>query len=179
MTAPVVDRIAPAPARAPRPGSPPRPRAPLRVLRPQETRTEADQRRFVRQIAVVVTIVAALCVFGVVVFHVVLTQNQFRLESLRDQAADREAEYDRLRLQVAELESPERIVAEAQQRLGMITPPEVVYLTPSVDQPSVTAEAAPAPAAGRGSAPKGAASAAGAKDAGTGWSTVKPHLAHG
>lgn len=182
MTAPVVDRITAAPAPAPdarRRESQSGLHAPLRVLRPHDARSDADQRRLVRQIALVVTIVAALCLFGVVVFHVVLTQNQFRLEGLRDQAADREAEYDRLRLQVAELESPERIVAEAQQRLGMITPPEVIYLTPSVDQPSVATDKASAPPAGRGSARNGAASAAGAKDAGTGWSTVKPHLAQG
>lgn len=180
MTAPVVDRIAPAPA--PRRGPPPGSGAPLRVLRPEQTRTEADERRLVRQIAIVATIVAALCVFGVVVFHVVLTQNQFRLESLRDQGADREAEYDRLRLQVAELESPERIIAEAQQRLGMITPPDVIYLTPSIDQPSVTGDSAPPPTAEDRSTRVGATSAAGAagaKEAGTGWSTVKPHLAHG
>lgn len=177
MTAPVVDRLAPAPA--PRRGPPPGPRPPLRVLRPQETRTEADQRRLVRQIALVATVVAALCVFGVVVFHVVLTQNQFRLDGLRDQAADREAGYDRLRLQVAELESPERIIAEAQQRLGMITPPDVIYLTPSIDQPSVTGGSGPPPTAEDPSARVGAASAAGAKDTGTGWSTVKPHLTHG
>lgn len=54
-------------------------------------------------------------------------------------------------------------MADAPQRLGMITPPKVTSLTPSVDEPA----AAPAPP---GAAPAAAA-------AGTGWSTVKPHLA--
>lgn len=178
MTAPVLDPMPAAPARRPAPSRRPATGAPpLRVLRPKETPTEADQRRLVRQVAVVITVAVALCVFGVVVFHVVLTQNQFRLDGLRDQSADREAEYDRLRLQVAELEAPERIIAEAQQRLGMITPPEVTYLTPSVDEPSVVDDAA-SPAQ-PGSSASGADSAAGANEAGTGWSTVKPHLSQG
>jgi cell division protein FtsL len=105
------------------------------VLRAGEHDTEADQRRLVRQLAIVATVVAALCLFGVVVFHVVMTQNQFRLDALRSDASESQAEYDRLRLQVSQLESPDRVVSDAQTRLGMITPPKVTYLTPSVDEP--------------------------------------------
>ena len=38
--------------------------------------------------------------------------------------------YDKLRFQVAELESPERVVAAAQERLGMIEPDHVNYVAP-------------------------------------------------
>ncbi|HEX2849185.1 MAG TPA: cell division protein FtsL [Acidimicrobiales bacterium] len=110
----------------------------------------------------------ALCVFGVVVAHVAIAQGQFQLEQLRESSAQKQAEYDRLRLQVAELESPERIVADAQQRLGMVTPPGVTYLAPSADEPPAPANAA---AADQRSADAAAAN--------TGWSTVKPHLADG
>lgn len=174
MTAPVLDpaRRAPAPRRtapAGPPGASERPQ--LRVLRgegvkqQQERRAqERDQRRLVRQVALAATALAALLVFGVVVFHVVLTQNQFRLDRLEEQATERQAEYDRLRLQVAQLESPDRVVADAQQRLGMVTPPKVTYLTPSVDEPGTGATVAPPPRAES------------AATDGTAWSTVKPHL---
>jgi cell division protein FtsL len=106
----------------------------------------------------------ALCLFGVVVFHVMLTQNQFRLDSLQDQALERQAEYDRLRPEGAQLESPDRIVADAQQRLGMVPAPRITYLTPAVED---TPGGAPPPAGDARSAP------------GTSWSVVKPHLADG
>lgn len=166
MTAPVLDPRRPAPAGPrPRPASRrPENRPHLRVLRPDETAAEADRRRLVQSLVVAGAVLAALCVFGVVVFHVMLTQNQFRLDALQDQALERQAEYDRLRLQVAELESPDRIVADAQQRLGMVTAPKITYLAPTVED-----------------TPGGAAPAADPKAtaAGTGWSLVKPHLADG
>ena len=69
--------------------------------------------------------------FALVASHVVLTQGQFRLDRLRSRATAEEARYQRLRLQVAELESPSRIVATAQERLGMVPPPSVTYLSPT------------------------------------------------
>lgn len=164
MTAPVVDpvRSAPAPKRAPA-FAPARPQ--LRVLRAGEHDTGSDQRRLVRQLAIVATVVAALCLFGVVVFHVVMTQNQFRLDALRSDASERQGEYDRLRLQVSQLESPDRVVSDAQTRLGMITAPKVIYLTPSVDEP--------------GSQPSSTANSStrSAATDGSGWAAVKPLLA--
>lgn len=74
-------------------------------------------------------VVASL--FGLVASHVLLTQGQFRLDRLRARASSEQARYQRLRLQVAELESPSRIVATAQERLGMVPPPSVTYLSPT------------------------------------------------
>ena len=136
----------------------------LRVLRPEELETEADRARLVRRLAVAAAALVALCIFGIVVFHVLLTQNQFRLDTLQEQSLDHQAEYDRLRLQVAELESPDRVVAAA-QTLGMVTPPKVTYLTPTVEEPGSGATATPSPD------PANAPEAS--------WSTVKPHLANG
>ncbi len=171
MTAPALDPRRPAPARrraAPRPeAAPARPQ--LRVLTPGAA-VEADRRKLVRLLVVVAATVAALCLFGIVVFHVMLTQNQFRLDALQDQALERQAEFDRLRLQVAELESPDRIVADAQQ-LGMVPAPKVVYLTPTVEEPT-----------GRTGGPESAAPSRGPSEAGVAgasWSVVKPHLADG
>ena len=177
MTAPVLDPVRSAPARTRRPvpppvrgpgrgpAAPPLPARPdLRVLRPEETATDADRARLVRQLALAATALVALCIFGIVVCHVMLTQNQFRLDKMQEESLERQAEYDRLRLQVAELESPDRIVAVAQAE-GMVTPPKVTYLTPTVEEP------------GAGTTAKPSSDRAGAPEAS--WSTVKPHLAVG
>jgi cell division protein FtsL len=174
MTAPVLDPVRPAPARRAQPAKPQAPartpRPHLHVLRDTENATEAERARLVRSAVVLAVAIGALCLFGVVVFHVLLTQNQFRLDKLQEESIDRQAEYDRLRLQVAELESPDRNVAAAQQ-LGMVTPPKVTYLAPTVEE-------TPAPdddvRAARLAAAREAASAGE-----TSWSTVKPHLADG
>ena len=167
MTAPVLDPTRSAPARPrPRP-APPVKRAParpeLRVVRDEELR-EAERARLVRQLVVAAAVVGALCLFGVVVFHVLLTQNQFRLDKLQEQSIERQAEYDRLRLQVAELESPDRIIAAA-QTLGMVSPPKVTYLAPTIEEP--------------GDADTQALTADQASGGESSWSTVKPHLADG
>jgi cell division protein FtsL len=96
--------------------------------------------------------------FGIVSLHVALTQGQFRLERLEARADAQQTRYERLRLQVAELESPDRIVAVAQERLGMVPPPGVTYLSPSgaVTDPPASRTADPGTAAG--------------------WNEVKPHL---
>jgi cell division protein FtsL len=172
MTAPVLDPVRPAPARRPRPTAAPAdpaPRPNLRVLREgSETATEAERARLVRSAVVLAVAIGALCLFGVVVFHVLLTQNQFRLDKLQEESLDRQAEYDRLRLQVAELESPDRIVASAQQ-LGMVTPPKVTYLAPTVEETPAADDDARA-------ARRIDDAASGGE---TSWSTVKPHLADG
>jgi cell division protein FtsL len=116
-------------------------RPPLRVVGPGE-KAARDHRSRARLVAVSTVLLVAVALFGVVVAHVVLTQNQFRLEKLQRQAAEQQARYERLRLQVAEMESPERIVAAAQERLGMVSPPTVKYLTPAkAAAPPATAQA--------------------------------------
>jgi len=110
------------------------PRPHLRVVAPN-TLSVAGRRRRARRLGVVLSVILFVGVFGVVAAHVVLTQRQFRLERLEKQATAQEARYERLRLEVAELESPERIVAAAQQ-LGMVTPATVTYLASSHTTPS-------------------------------------------
>jgi hypothetical protein len=94
-------------------------------------------------------------IFGAAAFHVLLVQSQFRLDQLEQRAGVEQQRYEQLRLDVARLAAPERVVAAAQQRLGMVVPPDVAYLM------------APTPA---GSEP------ASATEAGD-WSEVKPYLA--
>jgi cell division protein FtsL len=96
-------------------------------------------------------------IFGAAIFHVLLVQSEFHLDHLKKEAAKEEARYEKLRLDVAQLSAPERIVATAQQRLGMVVPPQIAYLM------------APAPSSANPDDPA-APSLAG------GWAEVKPHL---
>ena len=67
-------------------------------------------------------------IFGAAIFHVILIQSEFRLDQINKEATKEEARYEKLRLDVAQLSAPDRIVATAQQRLGMVVPPQVAYL---------------------------------------------------
>ena len=165
MTATQYDRSAvarpapvPAPARSPRP--------PLRVVEGDPTPRPVDRRRRARLRVAVTMVVVVGGLFGLVASHVVLTQGQFRLQQVESRAQEAQARYERLRLQVAALESPERIVAAAQERLGMVPPPGVKYLSPTgvAEQPPGSP--------GAGATAKGQGAAAGPED----WSAVKRHL---
>jgi cell division protein FtsL len=140
----------------------------LRVVKPEElTRAQraakvAARRRLFTTMA---TVGAALSLFGVAAAHVVIAQSQFELARLERQSTEAQARYDRLRLQVAELESPARIVAAAQERLGMVSPPQVTYLTPLALRPTASAK--------RASGGQATTAAAGPTE----WSLLKPHLA--
>jgi len=101
-------------------------------------------------------------IFGAAIFHVILIQSEFRLDQINKEATKEEARYEKLRLDVAQLSAPDRIVATAQQRLGMVVPPQVAYLMAPIPQ---------APGAqGADHDDPAAPSLAG------GWAEVKPHL---
>ena len=57
-----------------------------------------------------------------------IAENQFTLDRLTQTAATEQASYEKLRLQVAQLEAPARIVSEAEGRLGLVQPGSVTYL---------------------------------------------------
>jgi cell division protein FtsL len=101
-------------------------------------------------------------IFGAAIFHVLLIQSEFRLDQLNKEAAKEQTRYEKLRLDVAQLSAPERIVAAAQQRLGMVVPPQIAYLMAPAPRDSGDLGADPDDPA--------APSLAG------GWAEVKPHL---
>jgi cell division protein FtsL len=68
---------------------------------------------------------------GLVYFHVVLAQRQFALNRLDSTVQSERATYERLRLQVAELGSPQHVISTAVGQLGMRQPTSVDYLTPT------------------------------------------------
>lgn len=117
----------PAPAARPRRGP-----APLRVV----TGGAARRRRLTRGIAIA-SVITVVALFGVVVFHVLLNQGQMQLDHLQTRSSQEHARTERLRLELAELQSPGRVVAAARDRLGMVPPAAVAYLVPSAQGPLV------------------------------------------
>lgn len=126
-------RKAAAPARIPpadrrRDSSPGRP--PLRVVSDARV-ISTRRRRNLRGLVLLVGFVLAASLFALAAFHAMLASGQAELDRIEQDVSDAQAQYEKLRLEVAELEAPSRIVAEAQERLGMVPPPNVTYLTPS------------------------------------------------
>lgn len=129
--------------------------APVPVRQPgrrPELRLVAGRPR--RRLVGVVVTLASLALFGslfgLAVFHAMLVGGQSTIDDLEAELVTARAETEQLRLEVAALEAPERVLTVAGD-LGMVPPSEVVTLTPPVD-PSVTA---PAPS-GQGTEPGGA-----------------------
>jgi cell division protein FtsL len=81
----------------------------------------------------VCTSITVALAFGVAISQVIVAQNQDRLDKLNHRVDAAQQRYERLRYQVAQLESPERIVAAAHNRLGMVEPQRVNYVPPVVD----------------------------------------------
>jgi cell division protein FtsL len=90
---------------------------------------------------------ATFVALGLVYMHVVLAQRQFRLDQLNAEVQKDQATYENLRLQVAELSSPQDIISTAEGKLGMIQPAQVTYLSPST-----TVAGSPPPVASSGAA---------------------------
>ena len=85
-------------------------------------------RRSVAGIVFASATVTLLALFAAAVFQTVLVQGQQRLDRLDRRVSQAQDQFDRLRADVAELESPERIVTVAHHRLGMVQPETVTYL---------------------------------------------------
>ncbi|HZQ29040.1 MAG TPA: hypothetical protein VFA94_15190 [Acidimicrobiales bacterium] len=157
-------------ATAPAPRQQPERRPPLRVVSDEELLARARRRRN-RLLVFLTALLVVGGLFGLAAAHVVLTQNQFKLEQLNRKADAEQAQYERQRLEVARLESPSRIVAAAQERLGMVPPPSVKYLTPAK---GTTASVPSAGAASTGTAKAKPESSH--EQAVEEWSTVKRQL---
>lgn len=74
--------------------------------------------------------IVLVALFGLAVMHALLIGGQVRLDAMQRQVASETEEVRRLRLRVAELESPERVSDVARTRLGMVDPDEIGYLLP-------------------------------------------------
>jgi cell division protein FtsL len=115
---------------------------------------------------------AVVLLFALVAFHVLLTQGQFSLQKLQTKANQQQAQYERMRLQVAQLESPSRIQSEAVNRLGMVPADKVTPITPGASELPRSANGGAVPVAGDSSATGDPSMN---NDPGA-WTSVKPHL---
>ena len=137
----------------------------LRVVKPGLR--PARRKRRVRLAGTLVAIFVVAVVFALVGLHVMLAQNQFRLDRLNTQATAEQAAYERSRLKVDQLSAPSRIVSAAETQLGMVPAGPVTNLAPI--PPSTTGTTT-------GSAPTATTAAPGADHAPADWSTIKPQL---
>ncbi len=99
----------------------------LKVVLPSGSLNKQRQRT--RLIIILSSVFLGLVLFAVVALHVVIVENQFNLYKLQKQANATQAKVDNLQLQVANLESPTRIIPLAENRFGMIEPNSVTYLS--------------------------------------------------
>ena len=94
------------------------------------------ERRITRLLTAALVVASFAGLFAIVALRVLLAQCQVDIDRLTTSIEAQQAIQQDLRLAVAELESPAQIVAAARQRLGMVTPPNVTYLTPPPPLPA-------------------------------------------
>jgi hypothetical protein len=96
--------------------------------------------------------------------HSLIAQGQIRLDGIDRSVQEEQAKYQQLRKDVAEAESPDRIVSAAEAD-GMVAPNDLVYLQPSVDDGQRAADAT-----------AGSGDRDGDPTTSSSWSDVKPLL---
>lgn len=132
----------------------------LRVVAP----VERVRRRLTPAAGVLFTGLLFVTLFAIAISHALLVQGQIRLDDFDGKLSVEQARYEVLRKEVAEMESPSRVVAAA-QGLGMVAPDDLVYLQPAPE---------PSAADGRTATPgPGSASRTGNENS---WSVMKPLL---
>jgi hypothetical protein len=99
--------------------------------------SEAARARRTRLLTTLLSLAAAVGMFAIVCLHVVLSQGQVNLDRMQDRAAVLQSQNENLRLAVAALESPNRVVITARTLMGMVPPETVIPLAP-VSPPSTT-----------------------------------------
>jgi cell division protein FtsL len=108
----------------------------LRVVPPN--RRARPALRLSPRAGVVLTVLLFVALFGVAVSHALLIEGQAKVDDLDQQVAAEQARYEELRRDVAELESPQRILGEATGKLGMVPAGDPVWLSP--DEPAPTGD---------------------------------------
>ena len=110
---------------------------PLRPRRPARPRlavvAPSPRRRSIGLLVGALCAVIFVGLLGLTAVQVTLAQNQQRLDRVNRDVQDARAYYDRLRLAVARLQSPDYIVPAATERLGMVPAVSPTYLTPTAD----------------------------------------------
>jgi cell division protein FtsB len=141
----------------------------LRLVR-EQARRRANGRSLL--VSAGIALLGVFCL-GLVTLHVLIAENQFTLDRLTQTAATEQASYEKLRLQVAQLEAPARIVSDAEGRLGLVQPGSVTYLPATNSRATKGGGTAPA---GPESAGSGWAGSVTAPQGDADWPSIKPYL---
>jgi cell division protein FtsL len=115
----------------------------LRVVAPN--RRARPALRLSPRTGVILTILLFAALFAVAVSHALLIEGQAKVDELDQQVAAEQARYEELRREVAELESPQRILGEATGELGMVPAGDPVWLSPDEPAPTGGLPAEPPP----------------------------------
>ena len=165
-----VPALAAPPLRAPGPGArrptAPSARPPLRLVDDARLRLAIRQRR-ARRLLVVAAVLVGASLLALAASHAMMISTQVRLDDLDRRVVEAQARHQALRLEVATLEAPDRVVSVAQERLGMAPPDAVTYLHAAAPA-APTPEPAPAPAA--------TSSEEGEPGTQPSWGAIKPYL---
>ena len=116
-----------------RPAAPPAPRDRRPVRARLAVVAPSPRRRSVGALVAALCAVIFVGLLGLTAVQLTLAQNQARLDRVNREVQDARAYYDRLRLAVARLQSPDYIVPTATERLGMVPATAPTYLTPTAD----------------------------------------------
>ncbi len=146
----------------------------LRLVR-EQARRRANGRRLL--VSAGIALLGVFCL-GLVTLHVLIAENQFTLDRLTQTAATEQASYEKLRLQVAQLEAPARIVEDAEGKLSLGQPGSVIYLpatNPRATDGGGTAPVSPGPT-GSGSAGSALGGPVPAPQGDADWPSIKPYL---
>lgn len=103
----------------------------LRVVDPSVRR----RRQRVRVVVTFFTLVTVVLLLVVVIGHVKLAESQLQIDRMNRETANEQRRYQQLRLQIAELASPNRIVRTAIDQLGMQQPENITYLAVPTQAP--------------------------------------------
>lgn len=106
----------------------------LRVVAP------AGRRRRGWQVGTIAGALLFVALFAIAGAHTLIVQQQRHIDDVNGQITEAEDRAEALRIELAELQSPERIVQEARERLGMVQAPTPVYLQPEADDDAKAAE---------------------------------------
>jgi cell division protein FtsL len=106
----------------------------LRVVGP------AARRRRSWQVGSVAGGLLFLAMFVIVGAQTLIVQQQRHIDDVNSRVTTAENQAEQLKIDLAELQSPERIMHEAKDRLGMVLAPSPVYLQPGADDDARAAE---------------------------------------
>ncbi|MDE0928398.1 MAG: hypothetical protein OSA06_06530 [Acidimicrobiales bacterium] len=101
---------------------------PLRGAAQTAPRANVEQSNRTGSWAVMVVLAVFVLLLSLAGFRSVLVSEQFGLDRLNARLENAQEQSQVLRMEVARLENPDRILAVAQGRLGMVPPPARVYL---------------------------------------------------